>query len=241
MINVLKIACCDDMVDDRNTIMYILTQIEQNMGTEFEISFFNCGEELCENLKINSYDVILLDIIMDGIDGIETAKNIYSMDLDSYIIFISSCDSQVKKLFGEKTLGFLDKPVHVNELEHLIKKVYNLIKKEEDSIFIYKENKIKKFLYLKNIVYIESNGRKINIITVSEKIVINETMKNIWSNLESNSSFLMLNRSYIVNLKYAKRIDSNTFNILSYDLYVKIGRVMKADVEHRYFNFVRRI
>lgn len=237
----LKIACCDDMLDDRNDVMYALTQIEQNLGTEFEISFFNCGENLCESLKINSYDVILLDIVMDGIDGIETAKNIYSMDVDSYIIFISSYDEKVKNLFGEKTLAFLDKPVKADELQTVIKKVYTLIKKEDNNIFTYKDNKVEKFVYLKNIIYIESKGRKVEIITTLEKIVINETMKNIWSVLQKSDYFLMLNRSYIVNLKYAKMINSNTFNIQSYDLDIKIGRTMKSDVEQRYFNFIRRI
>ncbi len=237
----LKIAICDDEKVYRNSAIGALTHIEEKLNKEFQIFTFSSGEDLCNNLHSNRYDVILLDIIMDGIDGIETAKKIHSMNVNSYIIFISSYDKRLKELFGFKTLAFLDKPLVVNELENAIVQVFNLIDREKENIFVYTSNKIQSFVYLKDIVFIESKGRKLEINTSNETININETLKNTWDKLSSNSNFLMLNRSYIVNLKYARMTNSTTFYINSHNISITVGRTMKEDVTNRYLKFIRSV
>lgn len=220
--------------------MIALSQIEDKWQVEFEISDFESGEELCLNLKENSYDVILLDIIMCGIDGIEIAKIIKDMNVDSFIIFISSYDKRIKELFGFKTLAFLDKPVQVAQLENALNEVCSIIKKDENNMYVYTSNKVEKYVYLKDIIYVESINHRIEIFTKKEKIVINDTLKNIWNALKINDDFVMPNRSYIINLKYAFMESSSTFNIINYDIVISIGRTMKEETKNRYLNFIRR-
>ncbi len=75
----LRIAYCDDMQQDRDAIMTALTQIEVRWKEEFKTFSFTSGEKLCESMKEFHYDVILLDIQMKGIDGIETATRIRNL------------------------------------------------------------------------------------------------------------------------------------------------------------------
>lgn len=93
----LKIAYCDDVEKDRDNIVFALTQIEEKWKEEFELYSFSDGESLCAAVAKNHYDIILLDILMNGIDGIETATRIRAMGEENLIIFISSYDECNKR------------------------------------------------------------------------------------------------------------------------------------------------
>lgn len=118
----LKIAYCDDAEADRKRIMCSLSRIEEKWRESFKIVPFSGGEELCEDIAENHYDVILLDILMNGIDGIETANRICSMGVESLIIFISNYDDRIKELFSFRTIAFIDKPVEVDKLEEALQR-----------------------------------------------------------------------------------------------------------------------
>ncbi len=237
----LRIAICDDEVEMRDTVEKYLYHIEEKWNQEFEIKQFSSGESLCENLENNRYDVILLDILMgSGIDGVDTAKKICEMNVKSYVIFISSFDKRVKELFGVRALAFLDKPLEIEQLEINLKKVYDFLEKESDNVFVYTFNKVQSFVYLADIIFIESKRQKIEIHTTKEVVIVNETMKDIWNKLQTKDYFLMLNRSCIVSLKYAKMINPSTFYIHNDNMEVTVGRTMKDDVKQRYIKFIRR-
>ena len=72
----LKIAICDDEKVDRDRIRNILIATEIQWNMEFYISQFSSGEEFLVSLMDSSYDIILLDIKMNGVDGIEVARRL---------------------------------------------------------------------------------------------------------------------------------------------------------------------
>ncbi|MFV0503556.1 MAG: LytR/AlgR family response regulator transcription factor [Lachnospirales bacterium] len=222
----LRIAICDDKVESRNNIDKSLMQIETRWKTYFEISTFSSGKDLCENLKHNDYDIILLDVIMNGLNGIKTANKICSMDLESYIVFISNYDKGLQHLFGRKTLAFLYKPVNVDTLEENLTKVYNLIEREKDknNVFVYSVNKAKKIEYFKNIIYFESTNKRIEMVTTKGIIIIYDTLKNIWNELHDNSEFLAPNRSFIINLRYATMDSISSLHIDKLNINIQVGR-----------------
>ncbi len=237
----LRIAVCDDEERCKDDIRAALSNIEESWKADFEDRYFSSGEELCEDLEENSYDVILLDILMDGIDGIETAKKIQLMDSGSYIIFISSYDKRWKELFGKRTLAFLDKPVNIPELNNELRKVVELLETDKNDVFTYKVNGVEKFLYSKEIIFFECVNQRIEIVTTKEVIAINDSLRNIWTRINHNVNFLMPSRSYILNLRHARMVNTSTFFIPCHSLEIKVGRTMKKDVSERYLRFIRRV
>ncbi len=237
----LKIAICDDEEQCKDNIRVALSHIEEKWKTNINDKYFSSGKELYENLIENTYDVILLDILMDDDDEIEVAKKISEMGVNSYIVFISSFQERWRELFGTKTIDFLDKPVDVDKLEIQLKQVLNLLKSEKDDVFIYKINGVEKFLFFKDIIYFESVNQRVEIVAVKETIAINDTLKNIWNRLKINDNFIMPSRSYIVNLKYTNMINSDSFVISSHNLEISVGRTMKKEVSKRYLKFIRRV
>ncbi len=134
----LKIAICDDEEQCRDMVMGALSYIEEKWQTRFIDVYFSSGKELCEHLRESTFDVILLDIFMDDIDGIEVAKRMNEIGAECYIIFISGFQERWKELFGTKTLAFLDKPIDKDKLEMHLKEVLSLLKNKVNNAYIYK-------------------------------------------------------------------------------------------------------
>jgi CheY-like chemotaxis protein len=74
------------------------------------------GEEALDDLKTHQYDVILMDINLPGIDGIETTRNIKALNIKSYVLALTADvyrTSEDKKLFN----NFLTKPILLDDLK----------------------------------------------------------------------------------------------------------------------------
>ena len=235
----MKIAVCDDNKNDIEILKNMLFEIQEKWDMDFEISVFASGRELCEDLRKNSYDIFLLDIVMEEFDGIETAKYIRTLTREAYIVFISNYDERMRELLRVGAMDFLDKPLQIGELEAVLRRIYNEMAESEEKFLSYKVQKMQKFILLKNIVFIESILYRSKIHTECENFEINEGIGKIWSRIKSEDSFVMPNKSFIVNLKYAEIISPKT--ILASDCQeIMIGRSFKEETLQRYLAYVRR-
>ncbi len=235
----LKIAYCDDMEQDRNAIMTALTQIEEKWRDEFEIYSFTSGEELYDSVLKNHFDIVLLDIQMGGIDGIETATRIRTVAQDTLIIFISSYDDRVKELFSTRTVAFLDKPVQLEKLEKAMSEAKNIIRKDNEVYFSYSKDGTRLYLPLNEIVYFESRKNIIVIHTNKVDDSYYDTLLSTWQQLEGTGQFIMTHRSFIFNLKYVT-ITSDKVIVKDTGETFNIGRRHKEDTQERYLEYMEK-
>lgn len=236
----IRIAVCDDCINDRKEIINKLNRIEEKWGRELVVTSFENGMDLCNALKTSVFDIILLDIIMDNnIDGIEVAKIIRSMGENVKIIFISSYDERIRDLFKLDTVAFIDKPVDIVLLEDALKYAYEKIKLDDKNFFTYKKRRNELFIPMNDILYFESNKYQILIHTKKDIITYNDSLKNVWNSVCNTLEFVMPHKAYIVNLKYATIKDSTTI-LVKDKLSITIGRVYKEDTMKRYMLYLRR-
>ena len=74
----LKIAICEDTKSEEEQLLSILNQI--TIPTECTI--FQCGENLLKTYRPQKFDLLLMDIYMDGITGVEAISKIREIDED---------------------------------------------------------------------------------------------------------------------------------------------------------------
>lgn len=235
----MKIAVCDDSEIDREHIEAALFTIQEKWKMDFEISFFESGEKLCESISENSYDIFLLDIVMRKIDGIETAKYIRNVNYDASIVFISNYDERLRELLKVGAIDFLDKPLQTKDLEGVLQRIYNNINEHQEKFFVYKIGKLEKFVSLKDIMFIESKAYQSEINAKNEKIIVNQGINKIWNTIKVNDSFIRPHKSFIVNLKNAKLL-SKTSILLPDNIEIAVGRKFKEDTISRYMAYIRR-
>ena len=93
------------VIDDEPVIHDVLTQLLTAEGYEVELS--SSGEEALEKFPSHSFDVILLDLLMPGLDGIETLKRIRRVDPRAAVIIITAYGS-VESAIEAMKIGALD-------------------------------------------------------------------------------------------------------------------------------------
>ena len=140
----IKIGICDDMAEEVRKQKAMVQRIAEKLGKNMEIHVFEEGEELLQEIQVYGHmDILLLDIEMEGKNGVEIAKSIRRTDFQTVLIFISAYDQYCKELIGVQPFAFLDKPVTERALETVRKNVLGGKFSEKDRFFFYYKNFLK--------------------------------------------------------------------------------------------------
>ncbi|MFB3765183.1 MAG: response regulator [Methanotrichaceae archaeon] len=119
--NSLQILIADDNFCDRELMMRLL----KYMGLRAD--FTSNGLEVLDAIKIHSYDIILMDIQMPEMDGLETTRAIRQQyDQSMKIIAVTSCDqkSDREACIQAGMDGFISKPINREDLDNALSCLY---------------------------------------------------------------------------------------------------------------------
>lgn len=205
----LKIAICDDINEVCVQTEDILDRICRNNGIKSEIEIFYSGISLKKQFDNGSYyDVIFLDIEMDGMNGIEVSKYLRDqLNNDSMqIVFISGKKDYAIDLFDYDPIVFLLKPLDENKIEKAFNKLVKKLNLHADA-FEYKVGHYSNKVAKKDIVYLESNGRviQINYYLGEEKTdSFYGTIDGLKNQLKEQDGFLQINKGVIINSLHIK-------------------------------------
>lgn len=115
-----RIAVCEDDKSDILQFKDSLDKAIEKFALNCKAEYFFSGKKLLTSIdKGKIYDLIILDIIMDELDGIETAKQIHDLLPDAEIAFFSSCRDFGPEAFSLNALHYQMKPVTVKKMEEL--------------------------------------------------------------------------------------------------------------------------
>lgn len=203
----IRVAICDDEEIFLNDYAKMINSIKKLYNYNIEIFKFNSGEELLNFISINEikFNIIFLDIIMDKIDGIETAKKIRQIDTMTEIIFLTSSKDYALEGYEVKAYNYIVKSSDSIE-EKIYESIRDLYSKVNDFIVINNKSGIER-IETKKIVYIESNKRKIIFNTIENEYEMYEKLDNIYEELK-HRGFIKVHRSYIVNREFIKKIEA---------------------------------
>lgn len=155
----VKIAVCEDEKETQLLIEDYLENILKNISIEYEIQKYISGEELLES-NLKDIDILLLDIKMEKLNGMDTARKIREVDNEMEIIFITSLIDYVQEGYEARAYRYLLKPI---EFEELKKHVLACIKDIEinKASYITIKNKSNTYkIYLNQIKYIEVQKKR---------------------------------------------------------------------------------
>lgn len=197
----IKIAVCDDEVSVLDQTIKILNNYK---NVELEIDSYTSGEELLSSE--NRYDIILLDIDMNGMNGIETAKCIRAKDTQVKLIYITNYSDYSIFAFGVHAFAYLLKPVSQAELFAQLDEacLYGLPKKEHELQFATKEGIIR--INTSQILYFEYLERQVIMHTTERLWHLQRRIADIASEMEQYG-FTMPHKSFVVNLFAVKKIE----------------------------------
>lgn len=198
----LRIAVCDDDHYICSKLEQSILEFEATSSVKIEIELFYRGEDLLKFIQNeHSFDLIFLDIELGTTTGVEVGHKIRDEwnDYISKIVFISGASGYDRQLFSVHPFDFLEKPIDILKLYHCVHVTIQMLGLEQ-KMFIYKESREQKKIPIKNILYFESNLRKIKMVTTSGDIHFNSTLSEIQGQLPS--TFLSPHGSFLVNFAH---------------------------------------
>lgn len=217
----LNIAICDDDVQTTGRMETTIQAIAKRNFVNVDTEVFWNGESLVASvMKGNRFDIIYLDIEMDKEDGISAARRIRLYDKNVLIIYVTSHENYMKESFDVRPFQFLVKPVSEHQMEVCFKAAYEDIN-SGDFYFRYSYQRMNHKVPVRDILYFESNKRKIFIVTENETFELYGKLNEIESSLRTcKVSFLRVHQSFLVNYKH---VDAQSYDFVVMDNGMKIS------------------
>lgn len=212
----ISIAICDDDKALTGVVEELLRRIAAGHGIDVVCEAFFDGFSLIKAVAEQRmyFDLVYLDVEMENVDGICTARALREMGLPILIVYLSGHEEYLKKLFRTEPFRFLSKPIEEKEFLEVFLSAYDRIQKRT-GYFTFSYNKVFHRIPFDRISCFESNGRVILIHMVgkeNEENVLcqnrfygkmNEIEKQIAS---KNGRFLRIHQSYLVNYDYIQTV-----------------------------------
>lgn len=232
----LNIAICDDEPVIASEVETLLLNLSQKTATELVTDIFSDGVTLMESYAAGRrYDIIYLDIQMQTVDGLATAKKIRSLDSSVLIVYISGFSKFMESAFEVDAFDFICKPLQKERFEKCFLRAVNRVVSSQTAYYEYhyKNEWIK--IALKDILYFESVGRKICIhLSNGQMESFNEKLDMIEQQL-SNSKlpFLRTHKSYFVNYHYIRALSRTQIRLLT-DAILPVSREKYSDISKKF-------
>lgn len=232
----MKIAICDDDWHMQQTLRLFIDQTYQDL--DMLVDGFTSGEALLAAVQKQSqpYQLILLDIEMRGIDGIETAKRLRKLLPDCYIIFITSHDEFALTGYEVAAFRYLVKPVQPEKLTEAISAVRAEL---SDHITLHVEDgPVEALLRVKDIYYIEAQDKRVRVVLKDTAFNDRRGIDEIERAL-AGEDFFRVHRSYLINFRYVARLDKHEILLVSGEQ-IPLSRLRKKAFKNAFQAYVSR-
>ncbi|EOS23118.1 hypothetical protein C806_03221 [Lachnospiraceae bacterium 3-1] len=201
----IRIAIVEDEELYVKELMEYLERYQKDYEEKFEITVYRDGDGITAGYKAQ-FDIILMDIQMEFVDGMTAAKEIREIDSKVVIIFITNISQYAIKGYEVGALDYILKPVSYFIFSRKFMRAIAKVKKRERKDIVIQTKRGVVRLDISNIQYIESFDHNLVFHTDGKDYISNMTMKFIEKELE-NFSFSRGNHCYLINLEHVDGIE----------------------------------
>ena len=197
----IRVAICDDEAYMSDRIRTMAVDFFHGKNMEVEIRRFSCGEDLLKYEK--QVDILFLDIQMNGMDGMETARKLRERKFRGFLIFITVLGEMVFQSFEVQAYDYLVKPVEERRFERTMERLVVSMQKAGEASLLVQKGHESRIISLEDLVFCEIIDRKIYLHLASSEVVdYYERLENLEAKLDGK--FFRCHRSYLIHLKYLK-------------------------------------
>lgn len=189
---------------------------------EFHINIYPNAIVFLQNFK-SQYDVVLMDIEMPHMNGMEAAKRLRELDDGVALMFVTNMRQYAVKGYEVKALDFLVKPVHYKTFVMKMMRILRYIKSREDKYITIKTTTSIVRIALSDLYYVEVDRHTLLYHTKDGVLEGRGNISNVEASL-SKYHFLRSNNSYLVNPRHIKQITGNVVVIHGEELLISRPR-----------------
>lgn len=206
----MNIVICDDRESDALAAKEVIKRTAQELHIKTEFDIYSNAADVERKLLINKEpaDILILDIDMPGISGLELAERLRTADSKLIIIFLSAHEEFVFKAIEFQPFRYIRKMRIKTEMPIAIQAAVNVLEISSDKPIVLCMGDGEISVMISEIMYFEAEKHKTYIYLkngnfIHARLSIAELLQ-----LISKESFIMIHRSCVVNVDYIKNIQN---------------------------------
>lgn len=201
----LNVAIVDDENVQTDLLFSLVNKWAIRNSIKVIINTFQDAESFLFSWYDNkSFDVLLLDIQMSGMNGIDLAKNIRKSDDNLSIIFITGLSDYISDGYDVSALHYLLKPVQEDKLFACMDKACIKAKKDQPSIIVNVNGEVVRILE-DELIFVEAFAHTIFLQSTKNSYEVKMSISSLEKSLNP-TKFVRCHRSYIVGIRYVSKI-----------------------------------
>lgn len=226
----LNIAICDD---EGKAIRDIYNKL-LNIDRRLVIDTFYSGKKLLALKK--KYDIVILDIDMEEIDGIKTAELLRQEKLTEYLIFLTGHSEFMQDAFKVRAYRYLVKPADPEDLKEAL---ISISEENMDNIsFIVKDSGSNISIALNDIICFEAFGDGTYIYT-ADKVYTSSSPLKKWLAETEDHGFFQVHKSYVISFNHTVSICKYEAEMMKLKMKVPISQRKYTKLKEAFFEYVK--
>lgn len=202
------VAIVEDNKEYSQTLLSFIERFEKENNIAVEVFQYYTGCDFLDECQKNEFNIVFMDIMMPGIDGMETAKRLRSADNEISIVFVTNMAQYAINGYEVGAIDFIVKPIDYQNFALKFQKVLNVQSKKTGKNVFIKTSEGLVNLDTKDIIYGETYGHYVKLHTKSSIVTSRASMKEILNLL--GLGFRQCSKSYFVNLSYVRKITTTS-------------------------------
>ncbi len=222
----IQIAVVEDDKNYAESLIKYIKRYEEESGQHFQVFQFEDGEDITENYTAQ-YDIILMDIEMQFMDGMTAAEKIRENDSEVVIIFITHTPQYAMKGYAVDALDYVLKPINYFAFSQRIDRaISRMSHRTKRYINIATKNGARR-VDISTINYVEVLNHDLYYHTSEGVYTIRGTMRELEESL-AEESFFRCNKGYLINLENVEGFEGNSVFVGGEE--VAVSRSRKKDL-----------
>lgn len=228
----MKIYICDDEIKMLEEISAKVT----NYIEKSQITCFGSGQNLIEHLNKEGCDVLLLDIDMPEMNGMEVAEGLAGLDKKPLLIFVTGHDELVYESFQYHPFGFIRKQFLEAELGRLLEDCQKELLQEK-KCFNFHTAAGEVHLNLAEILFFESEGNYLTVYTPQVMYRFRSTLGAMENSLHGDG-FIRIHKGFLVNQAAIRLFGSETVELVD-GRSLPLGKTYAESAKQQFMRYLR--
>ena len=233
----MKIAICDDEKQFVDSICPLLEQWAASNSINLTLYRFSNGDDLIAAHRNHCMDLIILDVIMPLLNGMDTARELRNDEQTVPIIFLTSAKEFAVDSYEVKAFHYLIKPVDEIKLFHILDDFLKTIALPQSFFTAHTDRGFCKIV-VDDVDYLEAQNKEVLVhLSNGRTIMIRELFSKCEEIFTLESGFFRCHRSYIVNLTNIEQFTKSEIST-SQNTAIPISRNRYVAFKETYFNYM---
>lgn len=231
----MKIALVDDEKRQLDILKDTLTVALAELGLDAEnIECFDAGDVFLAGMEAGKYDIIILDIYIDNLNGVDVARRIREVDEEVALAFCTSSNEYASQSYEVDARYYLQKPITKEKVSAMLKR-FNLAKIERNlSVRLPDRSRVP----LRHILYTEYLDHSVMFhLKGQDPHTVRTSQGEIETLLLSHKGFFVINKGCVVNFGQVRSISTNAF-VMQNGKTVTIARRRFKEIETAYKQYL---